>query len=75
MGKVALEAHLGDGLGDGSVVQLLGVVDLVPAGVAAGVVVAVVLAVRLDRADHVPLHDLHVVDVVEQLEVPRADRA
>ena len=40
VGHVALEADVGDGAGDGLVVQLLGLVDLVPAGVAAGVVVA-----------------------------------
>ena len=73
VGDVPLEPDVGDGAGDPPVVQLLRVVELVPPGVAAGVVVAVVLAVGLDRPDHVPFHDLHVVDVVEQLEVARAD--
>ena len=73
MGDVAREAKVGDGPGDPPVVELLSVVDFVPAGVAAGVVVAVEVAVRLDGPDHVAFHDLHVVDVVEQLEVARPD--
>ena len=44
-----------------------------PAGNAAGVVVGDVGMELLNRRDHVSFHDLHVVDVVEQLEVLRAD--
>ena len=62
-----------NGPDDGRVVQLLAVVDLVPPGHAAGVVVADVALVLPDGLDHVPLHDLHVVDVVEEFEVVRAD--
>src|SRR4051812_18862823 len=69
VGHEALEADAGDGPGDGLVVQLLGLVELVAARVAAGVVVAEGVVVLLDRADHVAFHDLHVVDVIEQLEV------
>ena len=68
LAHVAFVAGLHDGLHDRRVVDLLGVVDLVPAGHAAGVVMADVLVVLPDGGDDVALHDLHVVDVVEQLE-------
>ena len=35
---------------------------------ASGVEVAQPLNILLDGADHVPFHDLHVVDVIEQLD-------
>src|SRR5262249_830147 len=54
------------------VIQVLGVVDLVPAGHAAGVVVGDVLLILADGGDHVAFHDLHVIDVVQQ---PKARRA
>src|SRR6185436_17480575 len=73
LGEVAGEALVRDGLADGGVLELLGLVELVAAGDAAGVVVADVLEVVGDRADHVALHDLHVVDVVEELEAGRGD--
>ena len=58
-------------LRDGAPVQFLRVVELVPAGHAAGVEVGDVLDVVADGADDVALHDLHVVDVVEQLHARR----
>jgi len=56
-----------DGFHDRGIVQLLGFVDLIAAGDAAGVVVAEVLMVLLDRPDDIAFHDLHVVDVVRSL--------
>jgi hypothetical protein len=41
----------------------------VTAGNAAGVIVGEGFVLALDRGDDVPLHDLHVIDIVEQLEV------
>src|SRR5262249_52304635 len=64
-----------DGADDRRVVQLLRLIDLVAAGVAARVVVGDVVLVVAEGADDVPLHVLHVVDVVEQLEARRADHA
>lgn len=65
----SIEACVGDGFGDGGVVELLGGIEFISAGDACGVVVADVLMVLADGADDVSLHDLHVVDVVEELEV------
>ena len=73
LGHEALVAGLDDGLHDGRVVDLLRLVDLVAARHAAGVEVGDVLDVLLDRGDQVAFHDLHVVDVVEQLEPLGAD--
>ena len=73
LGDVAFEAGLDDGFHDRGVVEFLRFVDLVAAGDAAGVVVGEVLVLAFDRGDDVALHDLHVVDVVEQLEIGGAD--
>src|SRR3954447_23187340 len=62
----AIEFQIGDGLCDGAPVQLLRIIELMPAGHAARVEMADVLDILLNRADDVSLHDLHVVDVVEQ---------
>ena len=64
----ALEAGLDDRAADRRPLQLLRVVELVPARHAAGVIVRDVLVMLADGADHVAFHDLHVVDVVEQLD-------
>src|SRR5690606_14625132 len=69
----AREAEVRDGGGDRAVVQLLRAVQLVAAGHAGGVEMRDVLAVVADGADDVALHDLHVVDVVEQLHAWRRD--
>src|SRR5439155_9408495 len=66
---VPFEASLDDGLHDRGIIQLLGVVDLVPAGHTPGVIVGDVLMVLADRADDIALHDLHVVDVIKELEM------
>ena len=67
------EARVGDRLHHATVVQLLRVVDLGAAGHAAGVIVRDVLRVGANRRDDVAFHDLHVVDVVQQLEARRRD--
>ena len=64
-----METGLANGSDDGGVIEFLGMVDFVAAGVAAGVVVAEVLVKIADGADDVAFHDLHVVDVVEEFEV------
>ena len=71
---MALVAGLEDRAHDCRVVQLLRFVDLVPAWVAAGVVVEKILVIVADRPDDIPLHDLHVVNVVQQPEPLRVDR-
>jgi len=58
-----------DGFDDRGVVQLLRLVDLGAAGDAASVVVGEEFVIAADGGDDITLHDLHVVDVVEQLEV------
>ena len=62
-----------DRLQDGRDVQLLAVVHLVAAGHAGNVIMADVLVELLDPRDDVALHDLHVVDVEEDLHPRRAD--
>ena len=74
MRDVAGEAGLDDRARDGRPVHFLRVVELVAAGDAAGMVVRDVLMVRADRRDQIAFHDLHVVDVVEQLHARRVDR-
>src|SRR5262249_44571526 len=44
-----------------------------PAGDATRVIMAEILVLILDGADDIALHDLHVVDVVEELEMGRTD--
>ncbi len=55
------------------VVNFLRVVEFAAAGVAGGVVVADVFLVFADVADDVAVHDLHVINVEQQLEVRRAN--
>src|SRR3989441_6391815 len=74
VGDVAGEAGRGDGPRDGVVVELLRVVELVAAGHAARVEVADVLVRVPDGADDVAFHDLHVIDVEQQLHAGRVDR-
>ena len=70
---VALVGSGGDSLHDRRVVNLLLVVEVLATGVASGVEVADAVDVVGDVADEIAFHDLHVVDVVEQLEAGRAD--
>ena len=67
LADVARVPRLQDRPHDRRVVDLLLVVQFVAAGDAGGVVVGDVVLVLLDAGDHVPLHDLDVVDVEEQL--------
>ena len=73
MGDVTVETGLSDRLGNGWIIDLLGMVDFVSTGVTSGVVVSEVLMVVLDRADDIPFHDLHVVDVIEEFEMIASD--
>src|SRR5688500_11570473 len=69
---VTREARLGDGTRDRRIVELLRRVDLVSSRHAGGVIVTDVPAIVADRSDDIALHDLHVVDVVKELESLRA---
>ena len=73
MGHEALETRVRDRPHDRGIVQFLRVVDLGPPRDPAGVVVADPGARVRQRADDVPFHDLHVVDVVEDLHAGRVD--
>src|SRR5882762_3787371 len=64
VGHIAREARIGDGAGDGVIIQLLGVVQLVASGHATGMEVPDMTRVLADRANHIPFHYLHVIDVV-----------
>lgn len=67
--NVALIAGFTDGFDDGGVVKFLGGIDLVAPGYPCGMIVADVLVMPLDGGDDVSFHHLHVVDVIEELEV------
>ena len=73
MCDVAVKSGIGDGFSNRWVVNFLGLVDLVAARIASGVVMAEILVVVLDGANDVSFHDLHVVDVVEQFEMVACD--
>src|SRR4051794_24736803 len=64
----ALVAKVGDRLHDGTVVELLRLIDLVASGNAAGMKMCDVCVVRANVPDDIAFHDLHVVDVEEELE-------
>src|SRR5262245_16685489 len=57
----------GDRLHDAGIVDLLRVVDLVTARITGRVVVSDIVLVLLQPHNHIALHDLHVVDVEQDL--------
>src|SRR5438067_2300588 len=61
------KAGIGDRPGDRVPVQLLRVIELVPTRHAPSVEMANVIRMLSNGANHVPFHDLHVIDVVQQL--------
>lgn len=69
MGYIAIKTTLGNRFGNRRIVDLLRMVDLVTTRIAPGVVVTKVLVIALNRSDDVSLHNLHVVDVIKQLEM------
>ena len=68
---VAFEAGIDNGFHHRRIVDLLRLVDLVPTGVTARMVVPNVLMILANGPDDVTFHDLHVVDIIQQLEVVR----
>src|SRR5438105_6012277 len=64
---VAAEIRVRDRACDSMPVELLRVVELVPPRHSTGMKVPDVGSVRANRADHVTFHDLHVINVVQQL--------
>ena len=66
VGDVTGEVCGGDGFHNRGVLNLLAGVDFVAAGYASRVEVSDDADVGADRVDQIPLHDLHMVDVVEQ---------
>ena len=68
MREVALVVKIGDGGGDGTPLEFLSVIEFVTARDAAGVEVGNVLNIVANGADDVAFHDLHVIDVVEQID-------
>src|SRR5437764_14302815 len=68
MADIAGEVELGDGLRDEAVVELVGLVDFVAPGVAAGVEMRDVLEMVANVAHDVAIHDLGVIDVEQDLD-------
>ena len=73
LAEVPIKPRLTNGVHDGWVMDLLIFVDLMPARISGRVIVGEVLMVVTDRTDQVSFHDLHVIDVVEQLNMGRVD--
>src|SRR5437879_13691456 len=73
VGDVAAEVGGGDAAHHAVPLDFLGSVKFVAAGNATGMEVAYPIDVFLDSPDEVAFHDLHVVDVVEQLDAGRID--
>ena len=71
---MALIAGLEDSAHDRWIIQLLSLIDFVATGVAACVVVKELLVIVSNSPDYVTLHNLHVVNIVEQAEPLRIDR-
>src|SRR5467141_88433 len=71
VGDVAAEVGGGDAAHYAVPLDFLGGVEFVAAGDAAGVEVGDPIDIFLDGADQVTFHDLHVIDVVEQLDAWR----
>ena len=63
----------GDGAGDGGIIELLISTQFVSSGNTGSMEVGEVIDVLADGGDHVSLHDLHVVDVVEKPEARMVD--
>jgi len=53
-----------DRLHDRRVVKLLGLIHVPPTRIAGRMVVEKMLVIVADRADDIPFHDLHVIDIV-----------
>ncbi len=64
--KACIPAVL-DGSYDGRVIEFLGIIQILPSGVARSVDVSNIGAVGADGADRVAFHDLHVVNIVQKL--------
>src|SRR5919199_6491908 len=58
----------GDGAYDRGIAKLLGLVKLVPARIAGSMVMANAVVMRANGADDVAFHDLHMINIVEQLD-------
>ena len=72
---MAYEARItcsGEGTGDGWVIELLAVTQFVTTGNPGGMEVGEVFDVLVNGGDDVALHDLHVIDIVEELETGMA---
>src|SRR5688572_21528378 len=69
----AFETGVYDGLDHGRVMDFLRLINLTASWHAAGMVMRDIGMMLLDRCDHVSLHNLHVVNVVQQLKPFGAD--
>src|ERR1035437_6072394 len=73
LGDIPFEAGVKNGLHNPRVVQLLGVVNLAAPGHAAGVVVVEETVVFANGVADIPVHDLHVKNVIKDFEPFGAD--
>ena len=73
MGNIALIIGLGDCPHYSGVINLLVLIEFMPAGYASGMEMTDHVDVPADCGDQVALHNLHVVNVVQHLETRRVD--
>ena len=69
LGNEALVARFENRPQDGRIVDLLCIIHFRPAWIAGGMVMPDHGVVLLDATNDVPIHDLHMVDVEQELEV------
>ena len=68
MGDIAIEPGRENTAHHAVPLHFLRIVQFMPSGYAAGMEMAHPLNILLDRSDKVAFHDLHVIDVIKQLE-------
>src|SRR4029078_1976578 len=75
MGNVALVTHVGNLLGDETVIEFLAFVDFGAGRHSSYVDVAAQVEIVFQRTHDIAIHDLHMVDVVQYFDARRANGA
>ena len=69
MSEIAVETGRCNRSRYGWVIQLLLIVKFIPPGIPPGMVVPKVVVIFSNGTNDIPFHDLHVIDVIQELEV------
>lgn len=73
MANIEVIGQVRYGLANASIVEFLCFIDISPTGISGRVEVADPSDVLPDRADNIPFHDLHVINVIKQFHIGAAD--